>query len=172
MRKYLGAAVLVAAMMLFSAGVAMAGQQSMANGGGTTHDGASWGFNAKDDESGDFNYVGVTEFPVTVNGVAIPVGSSFHGHCFDYRHVNFISPVEARMFAECRGDFKINGQGPPIRGDVFLQAHVIDNGEPPVADRACIAWGLSPSPGMGDADTFVFDCGLTQTGNIQVKPAS
>jgi hypothetical protein len=148
----------------------MAGPQSMANGGGKTHDGASFGFNAKDDETGSFNYVGVTQVPVTVSGVHIPVGSRFHGHCFSYMHVNFISSVEARLFARCRGFFFVDG-GPPIRGPVYIQAHVIDNGEPGTNDRACIAWGLSPSPGMGKPGTFVFDCGVIQNGNIQVKPA-
>lgn len=170
MRRLLASGIIAAAMLFAATTAASAAQQSMASGGGKTHDGASFGFNAKDDETGDFNYVGVTEFPLTVNGTDIPVGSSFHGHCFDYRHVNFISPVEARLFAECRGDFFVDG-GPPIESPVFLQAHVIDNGEPGFMDRACIAWGLNASPGMGDPGLFVFDCGQTDNGNIQVKPA-
>jgi hypothetical protein len=153
------------------AATASAAPQSMASGGGQTHVGASFGFNAKDDERGSFNYVGTTQYPVTINGTAIPVGSSFHGHCFSYAHVNFVSSTEARLFARCRGFFFVDG-GPPIRGVVYLQAHVIDNGEPGTDDRACIAWGTHSSPGMGDAGLFVFDCGRVQTGNIQVMPAS
>jgi len=155
------------ASMLVAATSAYAATQLMASGGGKTRDGASFGFNAKDDEKGSFNYVGVTELPVTVNGTAIPVGSTFHGHCFNYTRVNFISSVEARLFAGCRGFFFVDG-GPPVRGKVFIQAHVIDNGEPGVNDRACIAWGLNRSPGMTKPGLFVFDCGRTKDGNIQV----
>jgi len=140
-----------------------------ASGGGKTHDGASFGFNAKDNEKGSFNYVGVTEFAITVGGKAIPVGSKFHGHCQNYTRVNFISTEEARLFAGCRGFFFVDG-GPPIRARVFLQAHVIDLGEPGKKDRACIAWGLNSSPGLGDPGLFVHDCGKTRKGNIQVKP--
>ena len=170
MRRLLACVLTAAAFSLLAAGTALAGPQSMANGGGQTHDGAAFGFNAKDDQSGDFSYVGVTQTAVTVSGVNIPAGSRFQGHCFDYSMVNFISPTQARLFGECRGMFWVDG-GPPVRGDVFIQAHVIDNGEPGTDDRACIAWGLQPSPKQNAADTFVFDCGVIQNGNIQVKPA-
>ena len=69
----------------------------------------------------------------------------------------------ARLFAGCRGFFFVDG-GPPVRGKVFIQAHVIDNGEPGVNDRACIAWGLNKSPGMTKPGLFVFDCGRTNVG--------
>jgi hypothetical protein len=162
---------MVAMAMGAFAASASAAPQSMASGGGQTHDSASFGFNAKDNESGSFNYVGNTQYAVTINGTAIPVGSKFIGHCFSYTHVNFVSTTEARLFARCRGFFFVNG-GPPIRGVVYLQAHVIDNGEPGVNDRACIAWGTHSSPGRGDEGLFVRDCGRVQAGNIQVKPAS
>lgn len=155
------------AAFALSVSTALAGPQSMASGGGQTHLGASLGFNAKDDQSGDFNYVGTTAADIIVSGSDIPAGSSFHGHCFDYTAVNFVSATQARLFAACRGDFFVNG-GPPIEGTVYLQAHVIDNGEPGFNDRACIAWGLNKNPGKGDAGLFVFDCGKMQTGNIQV----
>jgi hypothetical protein len=168
MRKSVVAALMAVVLVAMGATSALAAPKLMASGGGKTHDGASFGFNAKDDEKGSFNYVGVTEFAITVAGKAIPVGSKFHGHCHNYTRVNFISNVEARLFAGCDGAFFVDG-GPPIRGKVFLQAHVIDNGEPGRNDRACIAWGLNPSPGQSKPGLFVFDCGRTEHGNIQVK---
>jgi hypothetical protein len=169
MRKSAVAVFAALVMTALGATSALGAPQPMASGGGKTHVGASFGFNAKDDEQGSFNYVGLTQFQIVVAGKTIPVGSSFHGHCFDYTRVNFISNVEARLFAGCRGFFFVNG-GPPIRGKVYLQAHVIDNGEPGTKDRACIAWGLNPPPGQGKPGLFVRDCGLVQNGNIQVKP--
>ncbi|MDX6591069.1 MAG: hypothetical protein QOJ13_265 [Gaiellales bacterium] len=168
MRKSVVAALTAVVLVALGATSALAASQLMASGGGKTHDGASFGFNAKDNEKGSFNYVGVTEFGITVGGKAIPVGSKFHGHCKNYTRVNFISNVEVRLFAGCRGMFFVDG-GPPIRGKVFIQAHVIDNGEPGKKDRACIAWGLNPSPGQSKPGLFVFDCGKTDHGNIQVK---
>lgn len=172
MRRLLIGGLAAVAMLLCASTAAYAGSQSMASGGGQTHDGAAFGFNAKDAETGDFNYVGNTDYAVTVSGVNVPAGSKFQGHCFEYMHVNFVDPTQVRLFAQCRGMFWVDG-GPPIRGVVYIQAHLIDNGEPGTNDRACIAFGLNPSPGTGDAGLFVNDCinsTLIQNGNIQVKP--
>ena len=173
MKRLLACVLAVAAFSLAAAGTAMAGQQSMSSGGGQTHAGAAFGFNAKDDQTGDFNYVGNTTADVTVNGVDIPAGSKFQGHCFDYMHVNFISSTEVRLFAQCRAKYWVDG-GPPIDGIAYIQAHMIDNGEPGTDDRACIFFGLNPSPGTGDPGMFLDDCTMgtvLQSGNIQVKPA-
>ena len=172
MRRLLAGGVIVMALTFFASTAAFAANQSMASGGGITHDGASFGFNAKDAETGDFNYVGNTEYPVKAGGVDIPVGSKFMGHCFEYMHVNFVSSTEVRLFAQCRGFFLVDG-GPPIRDVVYIQAHLIDNGEPGTSDRACIAFGMNKSPGTGDPGLFINDCingTLIQNGNIQVNP--
>jgi hypothetical protein len=173
MRRIVGTAIAMVAVSAAMAVPALAGPQPMASGGGKTHDGASYGFNAKDDNRGSFNYVGVTEHRIRVNGTVIPVGSRFIGHCFAYTRTNFdivrADPGgEARLFARCRGFFFVDG-GPPIRTRVFLQAHVVDFGEPGRRDRAWIAWGLHPAPGQGDAGLFIWDGGTVQRGNIQVK---
>ena len=107
-----------------------------------------------------------------MNGSFVPAGSNFQGHCFEYMHVNFVSPTQVRLFAQCRGFFWVNG-GPPIRGIVFIQAHLTDSGEPGTNDRACIDFGLTRSPGAGDPGLFVDACSggtLLQSGNIQVQP--
>jgi len=172
MRRFFLGGVVAMAIMFAGTTAAFGATQSMASGGGQTHDGAAFGFNAKDAETGSFNYVGNTQYPVTVKGTDIPVGSKFIGHCFEYMHVNFVSNVQVRLFAQCRGFFFVDG-GPPIRGVVFIQAHLTDNGEPGTNDRACIAFGLNPSPGAGDAGLFINDCAngaVIQSGNIQVNP--
>src|SRR3712207_6109901 len=110
MRRLLVAIAAVAAFGVLAA-PAMAGPLSMANGFGKTADGASVGFNAKDDETGSFNYVGETDFAVTLpGGSVIPAGSDFIGHCFSYTAVRFfdrpdLNADEARLFAQCRGFF-------------------------------------------------------------------
>jgi hypothetical protein len=86
----------------------------------------------------------------------------------NYSAVNFKSTNAARMFAQCRGFFFVNG-GPPIVGRVFVQADVQDRGEPGTNDRACIDWGLHRRPNPGDAGVFVVDCGQIQSGNVQVQ---
>lgn len=172
MKRFFACGCAVAVFVVCAAGTAFAASQSMASGGGQTHLGAAFGFNAKDAETGDFNYVGNTTLPVTVSGVVIPVGSRFQGHCFEYMHVNFVTSVQVRLFGQCRGMFWVDG-GPPVRGIVYIQAHLTDNGEPGTNDRACIDFGLNRSPGTGDPGLFVDDCStgtLTQSGNIQVKP--
>jgi hypothetical protein len=164
---------MAAAVFLCATASAFAGSQSMASGGGQTHGGATFGFNAKDAETGDFNYVGTTDFAVPVSGVTIPAGSRFQGHCFEYMHVNFVTSIQVRLFGQCRGMFWVDG-GPPVRGIVYIQAHMTDKGEPGVNDRACIDFGLNRSPGTGDAGLFVDDCThgtLVQSGNIQVNPS-
>jgi hypothetical protein len=147
---------------------ASATAQSHGSGGGQSHHNAAFGFNVKADLRGSFNYVGVTMFPVTINGIDIPVGSSFHGHCHGYTKVLWVSPQAVHMQAACRGFFFVNG-GPPIRDTVYLQAHMIDNGEPGTNDRACIDWGTSPGPRPTRPGLFVEDCGVIHAGNIQVK---
>ena len=172
MRWLLVGGIAAMAMVFTGSTAAFGATQSMASGGGITHDGASFGFNAKDAETGDFNYIGNTQLPVTVSGVDIPVGPNFHGHCFEYMHVNFVTSTQVRLFAQCRGFFFVGG-GPPVRGIVFIQAHMTDNGEPGTNDRACIAFGLNRSPGTGDPGLFINDCihgTLIQNGNIQVNP--
>lgn len=173
--KKLLLAISAAAAFALMATPALAVPQSMANGGGQTHDGASYGFNAQDDNSGSFTYVGTTEYEIAVGGTVIPVGSRFNGHCFGYKRTNFDivradGNGEGRLFGPCRGFFFVDG-GPPIRTTVFLQAHVVDFGEPGMLDRAWIAWGLNPSPGRGDAGLFIWDGGRIQDGNIQEKSA-
>lgn len=168
MKRLVALGAAMAAACALSAGAAWAGQQSTANGGGQSHLGAAFGFNAKADLKGSFEYVGTTQADITVNGMDVPAGSGFNGHCFGYYRVHFVSAVEARLFASCRGKFFVNG-GPPIVGTVFAQLHVVDNGEPPVNDRACLDWGLNKGPGKGEPGVFVVDCGKLTNGNIQVK---
>ena len=166
--KRLVALVAGAAVVLALGASAAWADQPAASGGGQSHLGAAFGFNAKNDLSGSFEYVGTTQADITVNGMDVPAGSGFNGHCFGYYRVHFVPPSQVRLFASCRGKFFVDG-GPPIEGTVFVQAHVIDNGEPGTNDRACLDWGLNAGPGKGEPGVFVVYCGKVQSGNIQVN---
>jgi hypothetical protein len=153
-RLLLSAAAMAAAVVPLLGATAHATPPQMAAGTGHTNEGNTWGFNAKQDLKGDFNYV-------SHDGV-------FHVKCHGYtsfkEKLSYDGYPAAVFFGICEDQ---NGT------TIYMETYAIDRGEPGLNDSARIYFTYNQAQ-FHDIDNYAgqpgvySDTGQIDHGNIQV----
>ena len=155
-RKFGTISVLVGAFMVLTASAALAADGQSA-GNGKTNANASFGFNAQEDLSGNFEYHSA--------------GGGLEIHCNDYYSYKEGTVTNAQGDTFPKVTVRSSTCEDNDGNTYFVRAEFVDRGEGANApqDGACIL--ISPTKNVAQ-DAIVTDCGKIRRGNIQIIHSS